>query len=121
MYDNLRRKSKLIHEYKKLQLHLLAGTVLVTMETLAVVVLITYTGAWPLELKLGLGRIFVALPTLDIGIIFIPAGIKQNWYHYVSVSVRTSQSRLISSPRYLCVCVRACLKIQSITNITVFT
>jgi hypothetical protein len=42
------------------------------METLAVVVLITYTGAWPLELKLGFGRIFVALPTLDIGIIFIP-------------------------------------------------
>lgn len=67
---------KLIQKYKKLQLHLLAGTVLVTMETLAVVVLITYMGAWPLELKLGFGKIFVALPTLDIGIIFIPAGIK---------------------------------------------
>jgi hypothetical protein len=46
------------------------------METLAVVVLITYTGAWLLEQKLGFGRIFVALPTLDIGIIFIPAEIK---------------------------------------------
>jgi hypothetical protein len=46
------------------------------METLAVVALITYTGAWPLELKLGFGNIFVPLPTLDIGIIFIPAAIK---------------------------------------------
>jgi hypothetical protein len=61
-------------DYKK---NLLAGTVLVTMDTLAVVALITYTGAWPLELKLGFGRIFVALLTLDIGIIFIPATTKE--------------------------------------------
>jgi hypothetical protein len=47
------------------------------MDTLAVVALITYTGAWPLELKLGFGRIFVALLTLDIGISFIPATTKE--------------------------------------------
>ena len=52
------------------------------METLEVVALIMYIGAWLPEQKAGFGKIFVALLTLEIGIIFIPAATQgTDWFY----------------------------------------